>query len=579
MMNNTLTHKIIKSLLVLAAVVLLNQIPALAQDSLVVRGVILSGVNEPIPNVAVSIEGSREMPAITGDDGRYEVKVPEGSTWMTISPATRYKRKRVYIDNRSQIDVVLTTQDLVAGDDILTVFSQPMSKKNIVSSYTDLDLKGINKTPYISIDQYMQGRVTGMNLVSQSGTPGAGMSANMRGINSINANNQPLFIIDGMPMQQQGMFGSVIEGYVYNPVSGVNPLDISKLTVFNDPVYTAAYGSKASNGLVVIETLDPTATETSFEVDLRRGFSMTPDRYMTQLDSSQHRTLANEILYSSGLTEEVLQDRYLSLFLTPREDDFINYRHNTQWQDLIFGNGSFTNFNVKVKGGDEIASYGLSLGFYDNQGIIKNTDYNGLNLRFVSRVNVFRWLKMNASVSFNTSSSNLKESAKVKETNPILAALGKSTMLSPYAYDNDSVRKLTKILANVEDLGGSNPLAIIQKLEADNKNYHFISNIGFEATINKDLILNTNFGVTYNALKEKIFMPNAGMESYYNKEAHNVIKAATNTLNSFYNHTYLRYNKVFNNDHQLVSTTGMNLQVNEFQYDWGLTKNANENDQ
>lgn len=578
-MENTLKNKIIKGLLALATVVLLNQIPALAQDTLVVRGVILSGVNEPIPNVAVSIEGSRDMPAITGDDGRYEVKVPAGSTWMTISPATRYKRKRVYIDKRSQIDVVLTTQDLVAGDDILTVFSQPMSKKNIVSSYTDLDLSGNNKAPYISIDQYMQGRVTGMNLVSQSGTPGAGMSANMRGINSINANNQPLFIIDGMPMQQQGMFGSVIEGYVYNPVSGVNPLDISKLTVFNDPVYTAAYGSKASNGLVVIETLDPTATETSFEVDLRRGFSFTPDRYMTQLDSSQHRTLVNEILYSSGLTEEVLQDRYPSLFLTPREDDFINYRHNTQWQDLIFGNGSFTNFNVKVKGGDEIASYGLSLGFYDNEGIIKNTDYNGLNLRFVSRVNVFRWLKMNASVSFNTSSSNLKESAKVKETNPILAALGKSTMLSPYAYDNDSVRKLTKILANVEDLGGSNPLSIIEKFEAVNRNYHFISNIGFEGTIRKNLILNTNFGITYNALKEKIFMPNAGMESYYNKEAHNVIKAATNTLNSFFNHTYLRYNREFNNDHQLVSTTGMNLQMNQFQYDWGLTKNANENDQ
>jgi TonB-linked SusC/RagA family outer membrane protein len=579
MMNNTLTQKIIKSLLALAAVVLLNQIPALAQDSLVVRGVILSGINEPIPNVAVSIEGSREMPAITGDDGRYEVKVPEGSTWMTISPATRYKRKRVYIDKRSQIDVVLTTQDLVAGDDILTVFSQPMPKKNIVSSYTDLDLKGINKAPFISIDQYMQGRVSGLNLVSQSGTPGAGMSANMRGINSINANNQPLFIIDGMPMQQQGMFGSVIEGYVYNPVSGVNPLDISKLTVFNDPVYTAAYGSKASNGLVVIETLDPTATETSFEVDLRRGYSMTPDRYMNQLDSSQHRTLVNEILYSSGLTEEVLMERYPSLFLTKKDDDFVNYRHNTDWQDLIFGNGSFTNFNVKVKGGDEIASYGLSLGFYDNQGIIKNTDYNGLNLRFVSRVNVFRWLKMNASVSFNTSSANLKESAKVKETNPILAALGKSPMLSPYAYDNDSIRKLTKILSNVEDLGGSNPLAIIQKLEASNKNYHFISNIGFEATIRKDLIFNTNVGITYNALKEKIFMPNAGMESYYNKEAHNVIKASTNTLNSFYNHTYLRYNKVFNNDHQLVSTTGMNVQLNQFQYDWGIAKNANENDQ
>lgn len=578
MMKNTLTNTIFRRAILIVAVFVLANLHVMGQEnSFVVKGVVLTGANKPISNVAVSVEGSREMPSITDESGAFEVKAPNGNSWLNISPATSYKKKRVYIDNRSEINVVLTSSDLVSGEDELTIFFQPIKKKNLVSAYTDIDLSDMNKTQSISIDQYMQGRVAGANIVNLSGAPASGASVSLRGVSSINASTQPMYIVDGMPIEPHGVFGSVIDGYFYNPLTAVNPLDVSKLTVFNDPVYTAAYGSKASNGLVVIETLDPSATETSFEVDLRRGLSLSPSNNISQLDSSQHRSLINELIYSSGLNEEALLEKYPSLFLEPTDDDFINYRHNTDWQDIIFGNGSFTNFNIKVKGGDEIASYGLSLGYFMNDGIIKSTDYNGLNLRFVSRVNVYRWLKMNAGVSFNTGTSNLRESAKVKETNPILSALAKSPMLNPYSYDID--KKQTNTIAEVEDLGISNPLAIVESFDANNKNYHFISSIGFDATINKNLSLNSNFGLSYNALKEKVFMPNLGMETYYNQEAYNVAKASTNTLNTFYNNTYLRFNKLISNDHQIVSTTGMNVQTNKFQYDWALTKNAHENDQ
>ncbi|MDF1573491.1 MAG: SusC/RagA family TonB-linked outer membrane protein, partial [Bacteroidales bacterium] len=237
----------------------------------------------------------------------------------------------------------------------------------------------------------------------------------------------------------------------------------------------------------------------------------------------------------------------------------------------------YTNFNIHVKGGDEIARYGLSFGYTDAEGVIKTTGYQGYNLRFVSMLNIFTWLKMDAGVALNYSFADMKEAATVKQTSPIMTSLSKSPMLHPYQYD--LAGKPLNILSEVDELGVSNPLGTIQNYTASNSNYNFTASLGFTATISNSLRVKSNMSLNYNVLKEEIFMPNKGMERYYNYEAINVAKLTNNSLNSFFNNTYLNFSKVFNDLHRINSNTGINLQVNDFQYDWGLTKNAHENDQ
>lgn len=547
------------------------------QDSILVKGVVVSGTNAPLSNITISIEGSRQMPVVTNDAGEFTIKSSNGNNWLVISPVSDYKTKRVFINNRNSLKVFLTDNDLAAGDDQLTVLFQKRTKKDMVSSYFNTDAAGNYKTSAISVDEYMQGKISGMNVVRKEGAPGTGAVNFIRGVNSLYANNQPLYVIDGIPMETPGLFGSNMEGYAYDPVLAVNLLDISNVTVVKDPTITAAYGSKASNGVVFIETLDPSSTQTSIDVDLRSGYSLAPSNQIPQLNAGQHKTLINEVLFSSGLNEEVIRENYPNLFLTKEDERFIDYQHNTNWQDQIFENSMFTNLNLKVKGGDAIARYGLSFGYITSNGIIKNTGYDGYNLRFVSRLNIFTWLRMNAGVSLNYNTSNMKESAKFKETSPIMAALNKSPLLNPYQYDLEG--NMLTALSEVDELGVSNPLAIIKKYKANNSNYHFISTMGFEVTLRKNLMLNTNFGLTYNALKEQIFMPNHGMAHYYNNEARNVAKATNNYLLSLYNNTYLNYKKTFNQVHFLTSNTGVNVQTNRYQLDWGLTMNAHENDE
>jgi TonB-linked SusC/RagA family outer membrane protein len=557
---------------------LLGLLPELiAQDTIIIRGFIRNGADQPVSNVSVGIEGSRDLPSFTNERGEFTIKTTSTNVFLNVNPSSGYKQKRVFLNDRTQLTVYLTSNDILSGDDPVEILNQEFKRRNIIPSLDALDVRDIQFTPTFSIGQYLQGRVSGMQVINRSGDPASGTTSFIRGVNSINASSQPLYVIDGVPVSSFGLFNSNLEGFSYNPLLSLNPLDVSRVTIVKDPIITAAYGSKASNGVILIETLDPSTTETSIDLDIRTGYSLVPDNKIPQLDAMQHRTLVNELLFSSGMTEEDAKESFPMLFPDRNEYDYINYQHDTKWQDLIFSDASFQNINVGVKGGDEIARYGLSFGYLDGQGIIKNTGYQGYNIRFIGLMNIFSWLRMNTGVSLSYNNAQIKESGQVNETSPILAGLGKSPMLNPYRYDNEG-RELI-LLAQVDELGVSNPQAIIDNYEASNNNFSFNTNIGLEGTLGENLTLNSKFGITYSLLKESIFMPNLGMELYYNKEAYNVSKAASNKFNSFFNNTYLQYSKSFSEYSKLSSNTGINIQTNQYGYDWALTKNSQLNDQ
>jgi len=552
-------------------------IPSRAQDTMLVKGTIYSQTNQPIPNVSVSIAGSFQRPSVTNEAGEFTLASGSGQDWIIISPTGGYKMKKVFLNNRKELKIYMTPEDMQSGDDPLTILSRPVLKRNNAASVYDLVMNEIYHTSAITPDQYLQGRVPGVHVINRSGMPGSGAYVAIRGLNSISTTSQPLYLVDGIPVNGHGILNSNVAGYAYNPFSQINPLDISKITVIKDPAVTAAYGGKASNGLISIETLDPSVTQTTIELDIRSGLAMAPTNLIPQMNAEQHKTFMQEELFSSGKYEEVIREEYPALFLTEEDDNYINYQHNTNWQELIFRNAAFYNVNVNVKGGDEIASYGLSFGLLNNKGVIKNTGYNGYNLRFVSRLNIFAWLKMNAGVSLNYNSAQMKEAATVDQTSPLLTSLAKSPLLNPYKYDIQGKRLTT--LAEIDELGTSNPLAVIQNFEAKNENYSFISTMGFDASLNRNLVLKSNFSLLYNVMKEKMFMPNHGMEHYYNNEAINVAKATNNDYKSLYNNTYLSYSKNFGRDHVFTSMTGVHIQSNHYQLDWGVAKNAHENDQ
>ena len=498
------------------------------QDTNKVGGIVYSNAGKPLAEVSVSVAGSFELPVVTNEAGEFTVLSSSGDDWLIFSSTGDYKMKRVYLNNRSQVNVYLTPVNMESGDDMVVIMSRQQMKRNIGAAFSAVNTNEIMHSGAVTIDQYLQGRAAGVYAVNRSGQPASGSYVNIRGINSLNTNNQPLYLIDGVPVTQAGIFSSNIHGYTFNPLVELNTMDVSRINIIKDPSITAAFGSRGSNGLILIETLNPSVTKTEIDLDVRTGISLSPSNTFTQLNALQHKTLMNEVLYSSGMFEEDIKMRYPSLYYDVDDPGYIDYQHNTNWQDEIFNNAVSTSANINVKGGDEIAIYGLSVGLTRNSGVIKNTNYFAYNLRFVSKLNVFRWLKMNANVSLNYNKSNLKDAGTSEQTSPILTALAKSPLLNPFQYDDEG-NEITAI-SEVDAIGVSNPVAVINGFEGNNTNASFVYSMGIEAEINSWASFISKFNLTYNTLKEHIFMPNHGMSGYYNGEAYNVSKAGTDKL-------------------------------------------------
>jgi TonB-linked SusC/RagA family outer membrane protein len=543
----------------------------------VLRGRILGNLNQPVSGVSVSYEGSSASPEISDSLGQFKMDVPSGNLYLIINPVEGYHRKRVFLSNRRELLVYLTPRDMDSPDELVSIIAGAKERRNIISSHATMNPEQKFIFPYQTIDEYFQGTVSGMQVTNHSGMPGSGTTAVIRQVKSLFTTTQPLYVVDGIPLESFGIFGSELSGYVYNPLTSLEPFDIANITVLKDNYATSLYGMRGSNGVIMIETLKPTELRTTIDVSMKSGITLGPDRLLSQLNNVQHRSLANEVLLTSDMLEESFPDRYPALFSDVGKDNYHRYKHNTNWQEEIFRQALINDVQLRIKGGDGIARYGLSIGYLNHEGIIKTTSYDRLNIRLVGTFNIFRWLRMYISTNLNTNTSNLVESALAVESSPIMTGLAKTPMMMPYLHDRDG-RELT-ILDDVGSLNVSNPFAIFNNFRGLSNNSHSLNSIRLEGDISKQLKLNSVFGINLNTLSEDVFLPNYGMALYENGTAYNISKSVKNFLYTLYNDNSLSYIPELGIDHKLKFDLGMRTNINRLQMDVGISRNSLENDE
>lgn len=540
-----------------------------AQELKVVRGVVLNSNDDPISNVRVTVSG--EKPAYTDSLGRFEINRAEGKDWMSISPLDTYKPKTILLDKQQEMVVYLVDETLDSRFDQLRTPSGFKERGDIIAASKALDMGTNHEQSYTSIDQYLQGRVSGAYVTTNSGMPGGGASVYLRGYSSLLMNNQPLYVVDGIPLENGNIYNELVEGFNYNPLSSIDPNDITELVVLKDAEATALYGMKGANGVICITTLEPKETKTTINVMYRTGLAMAPSQ-MPQLDAKQHKNLANEILYSSGLHLEEIKEQYKGLYYTTADDEFVDFSHNTNWQDEVYQNAMMQNVRFSIKGGDAVAKYGLSVAYLKNEGVIKNTSLDRLNIRLVGAFDIFSWLKMDIASSLSTNNSQLKESGVADGTSPILTSLGKSPMLNPFEYDSDGQRLST--IARVESFGVSNPTAVIDLFSGEAKNYRFGASVNFRGDITESIKFKSILGLNTNNLKEYSFIPNRGFSALYDGEVDNATKAQNTFMKSLYNDNQIYYAKTFDKLHSLRAGVGLRWQKTSFDVDRGVGKNT-----
>jgi TonB-linked SusC/RagA family outer membrane protein len=370
-----------------------------AQAQIKITGEVYSS-EDNLPVIGVSIvDKNTRKGTVTDGDGKFEISVPGKSSVLTFSYIGMIPRE-IPVGNQRTLTVTLEP-DVKMIDEVVVTGYGTSARSDFTGSVTSILSDELMKSNTISFMEAMQGRMSGVQIVSNSGEPGAGIAINIRGGNSVNAGSQPLYVIDGMqidinPDEVSGNpYGADVQ---YNPLAGLNPSDIKSIDILKDASATAIYGSRAANGVVMITTKSGGGQRTTVDLDAYWGASSTINtiKVLSGADFLKYRYLRDpkSLRWGNDLDGDKLADEIkdVSEFET----------HN--WQDEILRNGLIQSYNLSVAtGGKSNTRLATSLGYLDHDGVVKNNNFKRYSLRLRGDVTVNKKLTIGTSLNLTHS--------------------------------------------------------------------------------------------------------------------------------------------------------------------------------
>ena len=463
----------------LGLLILMSVFPlvAMAQGSAItVKGQVTDDQG-PIIGATVREKGTKAV-AVTDIDGNYSIKVQPNAT-LTFT-YLGYQNKEVNVGNRTQVDVTMVS-DAQALSEVVVVGYGQMKRSDVTGSVVSVNSEQIEKAVPTSIDQVLQGRAAGVQIQANSGTPGANTSIRIRGISSLNSTNQPIFVIDGVVVEPQSTdTNDPLSSN--NPLASINPSDIVSMDVLKDASATAIYGARAANGVIMITTRRGKAGEATITYDGYVGWQ----EMAKKLDMMNLREYA--IHHNARSAEDILE----------ASDAFVNpsaLGYGTDWQDALFRSALMTSHNISVTGGSDRATYAISAGYLNQDGIAIGSGFKRLTLRGNTDAQVKKWLK--ASLSFSLTDSKQEVGA---DNNIIMNALQQQPSVA--------VRNADGSFDGPDDVYMPvNAVALAEMRENYNKKMNFRINGSLEATLYKGLTFKTELSADYNLNKFYYYEP------------------------------------------------------------------------
>ena len=371
-----------KNLLKPAAFIFLLFISQLifAQDRVVTGRVTDSKDNTGVPGVTVTPKGMRTGTQ-TSSDGSYRITVGSGVTTLVFT-SIGYATQEVDITGKSTADVVLVITNSQLGEVVVTGYGTAR-KKDLTGSITSVKAKDFNKGVNTSPDQLIQGKVAGLQITNNNGAPGAGATIRVRGTGSVRSGNNPLIVVDGVPLEGgSGRPGLGLPGMGgtpgSNPLNYINPADIESIDVLKDASAAAIYGSRGANGVILITTKKGKTGTPVIEFGYAFGVS----------------SMANQIELLSGDEYRAALSKYS---LTSGD-----YGGNVDAMDAITRTGTTHNVNVALSGGAENARQRVSLSFLNEEGIIEESKLKKYTVGYTGNFRFLESKRLGLDVSINT---------------------------------------------------------------------------------------------------------------------------------------------------------------------------------
>jgi len=541
-----------KKILLIFASLLITGGGFLWAQSVQVSGVVTEN-GQPIP--ATVVEKGTTNGVNTDDNGRYTITVSTNATLIFTSVG--YKAQEIAVGGRTTINVSMESDIATLEGAVVTAYGV-INKKTFTGAASSVSAEKLENKPVATLDQALQGNVAGMLSSTSSGQPGADSKVLIRGIGSINAGTDPLYVIDGVPITI-GDWATAGGGGGYSSVnsamSSINPNDIESVTVLKDAAATSIYGSRASNGVILITTKKGKEGKPQFSINLQGGMSGRGSK-LKMLNASQYIELNREAMLNSGYNTAQVAATF-NAFPRTIEGKF----YDTDWQeDFTYRDDAMTySIDFSVSGGDAKTKYYASLSNYHQDAIMLWGDLD----RKSARVNITHqgadWINFGFNLSYANTVQNTPTTTSAFYTNPAAASLNFSPLEYPYNLDGTY---------NTNMVGNNSVNYVLNNNINDDKTTsdRILGNAFAEIKFLKDFRFRSSYGVDMYFVQDDSYTDARGQGNIYAgvgyaERTHQSMRRWTNT-------NTISYMKTFNEKHNVNVLVGQ--EAENFDYDYVL---------
>ncbi|QDH80791.1 SusC/RagA family TonB-linked outer membrane protein [Echinicola soli] len=503
-----------------------------------IKGKVVDEVGMALPGLTVKIESSGKG-TVTDLEGNYQLTAEEGD--VLIFSFIGFQTQRVQIGNQTTIDVIMK-EDTQALEEVVVVGYGTVKKSDLTGSVVSLRSDEQNQGVNTSVDQLLKGKAAGVNVVQNSSEPGGGISISIRGASSVNAGTGPLYVIDGLPIDNSSMTTSGGGNYPdsrspTNPLAAINPNDIESIEILKDASATAIYGARGANGVIMVTTKKGKSGQTRINYDGYVGVQNVANR-LDVLSAEEYQMVMNGIIADGGgiadQTVDVIEDG------------------GTNWQDELFRTSApVTNQNLSFSGGNEKTNYFAALNYFNQQGVVKSSAFErysarlNLETKFSDRLTV----GLNMNTSFSENDQVPAQSFGVNENNGALyAAYNFDPTLS--IYGDDGRYRISPYISI------DNPLALAYGKNAMIERYRNMAVTYANYKILPEWSVKVNFGTDVTNQRRDVYidrstldgLANGGIATILQERQSNYLMELTTT-----------YDKTFE-DHHLTALAGVTTQ-------------------
>lgn len=518
---------------------LLFQSTILAQaQSTTVRGTVKDDKGNALSGVLVRVKDGRTI-ARTNTDGIYSIAVPNQETILIFS-FVGFNPEELPVGSKNIVNVTLR-EDLQNIDEVVVVGYGTQLRSEVTGSISSITAEQMDEFSGGSLNTSLQGKIAGLQITTESGEPGSAATFNLRGVSSISGDNSPLIIIDGMPVHNE-TFHSEEDGAGFSPLNDIDPADIASIEVLKDAASAAIYGSRASNGVVLITTKQGTTPVPTINISQNSSI-VGVARKIGVLNGPQFRDAYIESIYNTGgnqVTQESLIDS-----LHPF------YRDTYNWQDIMYRNSLQHKTNLSVTGAskDKAIRYYISGSYRDLKPVVIETDYK--QATGVARIDYKVTKSIEGSTSFNLSNFEYDRlNTGGGASSIILRYLRTIPVYSPYD-------PITGDLIHLYEQSKISPLSQAINMENKIKRSRLFARQQLTLRIAKGLDFKTNVGVDYSNTETNFFTP-----SVFAVDGRRVTTSyRPSTFTSIVNENILTYKKRIASHHNLDLLLGQSLQT------------------